>query len=782
MNIMLAICSACSAVCVFTLMAESIEKKRRIHILFLELSTVALLFFDRLAYIYSGDTSRLGFVMVRLSNYIVFSFTLLVVIALNLYIDDILHTDGKLKKTPVRIVLVNVIGIVGVLLVTISQFTGLYYYFDDMNRYHRGPGFLICYILPMLGSLIQITILIQYRKRLSKRALISMVAFIVIPVFASVLQIFAYGLSLTNMSLATIAVFVYVMTLRDYNEVLKKAERTELDYWKDEQKSMQRLFEQTVSAFVTAIDSKDPYTEGHSVRVATTARRIAEIVGKSEKECDEVYYAGLLHDVGKIGISDQILQHDGHLTPEQYETWKHKSDIGYELLTQISEYPYLRDAAHYVHERYNGSGYPEGLKGEEIPEIARIIAVADYYDAVSSPKRYRSAYPKTVIREEYIKGAGTLFDPRFAAVMVEIMDKEETTEESGRVATHTLDASMSCDAYRSEISRGILVDHTVTEVTFKCTAKTNSETGFSMPSLIVFDSYDGMVLTDEKTIDAFHYLEYCELWFDGHVVSTRARSMKVDTKEIEEAKKSDSYRYKVTMGRFEDHLRIRMEGQKHVTEVIIAVPTLSNFAYVGLTGEYCNLSGIEVNRTDREVKEEEIERIAPKPVYTNRMESDLPNIQIERFRSKSTEGVELMKDLHMIFHSMSLPSASLVWNCPQVVIYTSADGKIEGPDYIEYAFLKLNGENEGKYDHSKNSIDVSMGEAFTNWEDWKQENKKGVECDVRIRRKGNTIVTETEDAGVFMKNTTVIQGEADTVYVALTGDQCVLTDIRVKNS
>ena len=87
----------------------------------------------------------------------------------------------------------------------------------------------------------------------------------------------------------------------------------------------------------------------------------------------------------------------------------------------VNEYPYLKDGAHYVHERYDGSGYPEGLKGEEIPEIARIVAVADYYDALTSKKSYRDFYPQPFVREAFVKGYGTLFDPKYAQIMLDLI-------------------------------------------------------------------------------------------------------------------------------------------------------------------------------------------------------------------------------------------------------------------------------------------------------------------------------------------------------------------------
>ena len=112
-----------------------------------------------------------------------------------------------------------------------------------------------------------------------------------------------------------------------------------------------------------------------------------------------------MHDVGKIGIPLNIINKEGKLTDEEYEIIKKHPVIGVEILSGISEYPYLSIAAHYHHERYNGRGYPRGLKGEDIPEIARIVAVADAYDAMTSKRSYRESIPQSKVREEIIKGA-----------------------------------------------------------------------------------------------------------------------------------------------------------------------------------------------------------------------------------------------------------------------------------------------------------------------------------------------------------------------------------------
>ena len=152
---------------------------------------------------------------------------------------------------------------------------------------------------------------------------------------------------------------------------------------------------------------------------------IAEKLSKSKEYCDEIYLIGLLHDVGKIGIPGSIINKDGGLTDEEYGIIKTHPQKGEEILSKITFSPNLSIGAHYHHERYDGKGYPEGIRGEAIPEFARIVAVADSYDAMTSKRSYRDGLPKEEVRKELLNGAGTQFDPKIVAVMVDLMDSGE---------------------------------------------------------------------------------------------------------------------------------------------------------------------------------------------------------------------------------------------------------------------------------------------------------------------------------------------------------------------
>ena len=184
------------------------------------------------------------------------------------------------------------------------------------------------------------------------------------------------------------------------------------------------LFLDVVSALADAIDAKDTYTNGHSGRVAAYAREIARRFGYSPKKEKDIYMMGLLHDVGKIGVPDAIINKPARLTEPEYDVIKTHTVMGAKILNNINEMPGLVTGARWHHERYDGRGYPDHLSGSDIPEEARIIAVADAYDAMTSRRSYRSILPQETVRSEIDLGKGSQFDPVFADIMLQIMGED----------------------------------------------------------------------------------------------------------------------------------------------------------------------------------------------------------------------------------------------------------------------------------------------------------------------------------------------------------------------
>lgn len=177
-------------------------------------------------------------------------------------------------------------------------------------------------------------------------------------------------------------------------------------------------------ALAYTIDAKDRYTSGHSQRVADYSLALARRMGKSEEEQKTIYFAGLLHDVGKIRVPEEVINKPGKLTEEEFDQIKIHPISGYHILKDIYEDVRIAYGAKYHHERYDGNGYPNGLSGENIPEIARIICVADSYDAMASNRSYRNALPQEVVRREIEMGKGKQFDARIADVMLQLMAED----------------------------------------------------------------------------------------------------------------------------------------------------------------------------------------------------------------------------------------------------------------------------------------------------------------------------------------------------------------------
>lgn len=182
------------------------------------------------------------------------------------------------------------------------------------------------------------------------------------------------------------------------------------------------LFSGVVRAMSSAIDAKDPYTHGHSDRVARVAVRIARELGCDDDTLRTIYMAGLLHDVGKIGIDDNVLRKPGKLTDAEYEHIKAHVEIGYRILRGLKKMGHVLPIVLHHHESWDGKGYPFGLQGSNIPYLARIVAVADAYDAMSSDRPYRQGMEDAKIDAIFQSGAGKQWDPDIVAAFFRVRD------------------------------------------------------------------------------------------------------------------------------------------------------------------------------------------------------------------------------------------------------------------------------------------------------------------------------------------------------------------------
>ena len=186
-------------------------------------------------------------------------------------------------------------------------------------------------------------------------------------------------------------------------------------------REMERITIQAIMTVANTVDAKDDYTKGHSMRVAAYAELMAQRLGWSDEEVQNAYYVAMMHDVGKIGVPDAVLNKPFKLTDLEFRLIQHHTSMGAEILKDFKMFPNVNVGAKYHHERYDGKGYPEGLKAESIPLIARIIALVDSYDAMTSNRVYRRRLSDEVVMQELEKGKGSQWDPELVDIFLELI-------------------------------------------------------------------------------------------------------------------------------------------------------------------------------------------------------------------------------------------------------------------------------------------------------------------------------------------------------------------------
>ncbi len=297
-------------------------------------------------------------------------------------------------------------------------FTNLVFYYDQYNGFHRGPlGWMTHVIIIIyIWFLIMMSFTVLNKKNSFERWIILLIALTV--VVGSIAEIgFHRSVVLRSLTVGClIFYYMFFQSERYQDDIIgKHIEQVQMS---------ERLTLQMVTALARTVDAKDSYTNGHSQRVADYSKEIAKRLNKDEAFQREIYYMGLLHDIGKIGVPDYIINKTDKLTDEEFSTIKSHPEIGAEVLQDITEMPNLYYGARWHHERYDGTGYPDGLRGDQIPIEARIIAVADVYDAMTSKRSYRDVLPQAVVRAELERAKRTQLDPFMANIMLEMMDED----------------------------------------------------------------------------------------------------------------------------------------------------------------------------------------------------------------------------------------------------------------------------------------------------------------------------------------------------------------------
>lgn len=192
----------------------------------------------------------------------------------------------------------------------------------------------------------------------------------------------------------------------------------------DKNEELERAYLDTIGILRQTVEAKDPYTRGHSDRVSEYSVLIGKKLGLDEKTLHILKIGGLFHDIGKIGIPDSILLKESKLSDEEYSQIKNHPMIGVHMLGDAAIFTDILPIVKHHHERYDGRGYPSQLVGDDIPYVARIAAVADTFDAMTSKRSYRDSLPIDVVRAEIERCSGTQFDPNIAKIFLDIMDND----------------------------------------------------------------------------------------------------------------------------------------------------------------------------------------------------------------------------------------------------------------------------------------------------------------------------------------------------------------------
>ena len=285
------------------------------------------------------------------------------------------------------------------------------------------------------------------------------------------------------------------------------------------------------------------------------------------------------------------------------------------------------------------------------------------------------------------------------------------------------------------------------------------------------------------------YYEHGEIRFDGYTVCTEARKIKTDTVQLANVSAEELIQayengidYDIEAVKYEDHVYLEIKSPYQIIKITVALQDCARYAYLGLTGEHCFISNVDIKKSNEVIDENYIQRIAEKISYIDVPAGDIPNVQVNDWCSAATEGIVLKDELEISFHTMSLPTARLIWHCPFVAIFYSKDKKFKGEGYREFAVLRLDGETWESYDYVNNRIILNKTDDFNGWDDWKEKNRQGMDCTVRLQRIGNSVKMETINCGIAIRSTTTIKSDVPEILIALTGDQVALTNVKINLS
>lgn len=341
----------------------------------------------------------------------------------------------KKKLGTALLVFSKTVLIMFLLLLSLNIPFGFLFTFKD-GHYERGPMNFLFILIPLIFFAECCHTFVLIRKRVSKLVFFVLLTLLVMSVVGPILQFTLFHKTLLSnfFSLFSMILCLFALVSPDYAELTKKqAELVELQQHLEEKaaaesekihrsdKKKEALSEQIINALAETIDAGDPNRVKHSENVAEMSRQIAYKMALPKNEAQNIYYTAILHDIGIIGVPEEVASKQGKLDPEEYEQMKKHSEIGERILSTITEMPDMAKSVRSHHERYDGSGYPDGLSGKDIPLAARIIAVADAYDAMVHERSYKNKLTASEAKQELSKHSGKQFDPEVVAAALEII-------------------------------------------------------------------------------------------------------------------------------------------------------------------------------------------------------------------------------------------------------------------------------------------------------------------------------------------------------------------------
>lgn len=409
-------------ICLYVVLDKKNKTKLSQYFVHISIFSMLMILGDLLNWANSGHTGKLSYFLVWSGLIIYYCSTGFLVYSLILYIGCIMQRHGNVSKIFAKTGLVIALICLGISISSI--FSKAVFYVSDDNLYKRGPLYIATQF-PMFMYLLIVVMMIIYRKLLTKSEAAFIIIYTFLPTVGEFIQLFIPGTTtfIPGLTVAIIILFMYVQNEKRFQE--SEDEKNEIDNARKSIEQSRDLREkqlfQSMETILSIVEKRELCTNGHARRVGNYTREIAHRMGLDEEYQIEAYYAGLFHDIGMIEIPEEIINKKTELTDEERELVKIHTTSAFHILGKFESYPLIRDAARWHHERMDGKGYPNGLKGENIPLIARIVAVADAYDAMTSNRPYREKLAKNMVEDQFTANAGIQFDPKIVDIMLDMM-------------------------------------------------------------------------------------------------------------------------------------------------------------------------------------------------------------------------------------------------------------------------------------------------------------------------------------------------------------------------